>query len=481
MPTAIATASKQNLRQLIAPLLRDWFPLTTSSAGNGGGTTAVFAAISSYAADLLNDFIALCIESTNAGEYRIISDLTTGTITVTQAYTAQVASGIDFEIHRFDPSLYTVGINEAIRKLYPLVYKLETDYVPVVNRSQSAYGVPRGIRKVHRVSVGGVLTLEDLFNRDASASDPGSLWSADVGTFGVTSEGLYPVSDTHNDLISARSTPKAQNGVLELVWRGDITNAAGRVFDIIFRMDDASNFLYLRIYNDLFDLRKRDAGSESSLKTAALTLTENRDYFVQLQFSGTNIRLVVDGNEQFSYELTGQNLKFTGAHDEAGTFGNIGFRLVKDASPSLAATATRISHVRLYNLDTTWLTHHDWDQGYDGRTLEFGRRGQHNGLTGSLLMVEGTAPLTTLDADTTFNALATDTTALVEIEAADPARELLAKAAAAEVLHMALRFWGSQADRAEFVALVKDLEAEVARLKETHRMPLPPLSAKYPY
>ena len=99
---------------------------TTSSAGNGGGTTAVDSGLSPDD-DAYNDhFFLLLTSGTNDGESRRVTDYTgaTGTITVGRAFTAQVASGVTYELLRYDPAHYLAAVNQAGNQLYPKLFRV---------------------------------------------------------------------------------------------------------------------------------------------------------------------------------------------------------------------------------------------------------------------------------------------------------------------------------------------------------------------
>lgn len=114
-------------------LLRERPNATMSAAGNAGGTTAVDSALSPDD-DTYNDhYFLLCTSGTNSGENRPVSDYdgtgTRGTVTVSRAFTGQVASGVSYELLRYSPDDYMAAVNLAIwqlyRKLYRMVYNEE--------------------------------------------------------------------------------------------------------------------------------------------------------------------------------------------------------------------------------------------------------------------------------------------------------------------------------------------------------------------
>ena len=131
MPTTL-----EALRQQVSELCGDWNSLalggtasTTSGAGNAGGTTAVDSALSTEDDDHFNDdYFLLMTSGTDDGNFRPVSDFTgsTGTITVGRAFSAQIASGVTYELHRYRPSDYTLALNATARRLWPRMYRRYT-------------------------------------------------------------------------------------------------------------------------------------------------------------------------------------------------------------------------------------------------------------------------------------------------------------------------------------------------------------------
>jgi len=57
----------------------------------------------------------------------------TTTLTVTRAYTAQVATAVTITLHRYDPRTKDQAINQAVRHLFPLLHKPLVDESIVVD------------------------------------------------------------------------------------------------------------------------------------------------------------------------------------------------------------------------------------------------------------------------------------------------------------------------------------------------------------
>lgn len=119
----MATA-RDAMRLLVAQELQGprFLSLSTSGAGNVGGTTFVDASLAGLGNDFLELWWAMMVSGTNDGEHREISDFvsSSGTGTVREAYTAQVASSVSYELHRYNPLSIHRALNEAMKECYGL-------------------------------------------------------------------------------------------------------------------------------------------------------------------------------------------------------------------------------------------------------------------------------------------------------------------------------------------------------------------------
>jgi hypothetical protein len=121
--------TRTSLRQYMSEAIGDWSgTFTTSGNGAGGGTTIVADTLADLPGgdedDAFIDQYAMVTSGTAAGQIRRISDYvqSSGTITVARAFSAQIASGVTFELHRYDPSMKHASINTAGRKVFPYIY-----------------------------------------------------------------------------------------------------------------------------------------------------------------------------------------------------------------------------------------------------------------------------------------------------------------------------------------------------------------------
>ena len=94
---------------------------TTTSIGNAGGTTLVCTGITEIP-DSLDQMYVIMTSGDSDAEIQRVSSVSTSTITVETAFTAQIASGVTFEIHRFYPTLMTNSLDRAAADLLPWLY-----------------------------------------------------------------------------------------------------------------------------------------------------------------------------------------------------------------------------------------------------------------------------------------------------------------------------------------------------------------------
>jgi len=124
------TTTLANSRKELSKQLGDYHDSASTSAGAAGGTTIVDTALMAKANDWVDTEMSaydLITEAAHAclDEERIIAGLsnTAGTLTVL-AHTAQIGSGVDYEIHRlFTASEKRRALVAAARLAYPAIYE----------------------------------------------------------------------------------------------------------------------------------------------------------------------------------------------------------------------------------------------------------------------------------------------------------------------------------------------------------------------
>lgn len=158
-----------------------------------------------------------------------------------------------------------------------------------------------------------------------------SNWIALIGTWGTTGGRIYSVSDTSMDLVSINA--RSNNYRLSCVTNGQISDINNQRFiNIIFRLNDATNYLMTRITGGNLHLYKCVAGTLSLLTQVATGNTNGVDYLFTVRCQDNDIRISVNGVQLLQYTLSGGDTVFA-AYTKAG------LRLTKTGTPTLPANA----------------------------------------------------------------------------------------------------------------------------------------------
>src|SRR3990167_796367 len=135
----MATTTRLVLEQRVAEAIGDYYALTTTSAGNAGGTTLVSTAFADLPGgnddDAFENWYAHITSGTDSGNVRRASAYaqSTTTLTVSRAYSAQIASAVTLVLHRHAPEDYWRCIGRALEELFPHVYLPIRDETLVVD------------------------------------------------------------------------------------------------------------------------------------------------------------------------------------------------------------------------------------------------------------------------------------------------------------------------------------------------------------
>ena len=118
----MATTAQSRLREMLVRATGLYISDTTSGSGAGDGTTVVDTSIVRYDTTLLTDKWLLLTSGSASGESRRIASVSTSTITMVSAFSAQVAGSVTYEIMSYPPEIYHDAIRQATRTVYPLLY-----------------------------------------------------------------------------------------------------------------------------------------------------------------------------------------------------------------------------------------------------------------------------------------------------------------------------------------------------------------------
>lgn len=196
-------------------------------------------------------------------------------------------------------------------------------------------GTGVGFRSGRTGSGGSTLHVYDSFNRTDSAAslgvaDTGQSWSALSGTWGISSNRAYNVSDVNGEV--ATIDAGVANFTLSAILNGQTSATHQRFFNIVFHGLDSLNFLFTRISINDVQLYKNVAGVLTSLASVAIVAVDNTDYLFKVVCSGNSIDIYVDGVLKISHTLAGGDTAFA-AYTKAG------LRLTKGGTPVGTARA----------------------------------------------------------------------------------------------------------------------------------------------
>jgi hypothetical protein len=146
--------------QLLAGLsefVNDYEASTTTSAGNSGGTTLVDTYASRYGDGYLSGMFIRITSGTCVNQIRRVTSNTqaTGTITVAPAFSAQVATSVTYQIHKYDPQLKFRALDKARFDVIDNVYQLIYDDTVTSDGQSDVYDVPPTI------NIGPILAISE--------------------------------------------------------------------------------------------------------------------------------------------------------------------------------------------------------------------------------------------------------------------------------------------------------------------------------
>lgn len=122
---------------------------TSTGAGNAGGTTLADTALGKYGDGRLSGRFLRITSGTNDLEVRRITDnaQSTGTVTVSPAFTAQVATSVTYQIHKYEPSRKFAALDAARVELADDLFIVRYDETITTDGLSRSYAIPSTIRK----------------------------------------------------------------------------------------------------------------------------------------------------------------------------------------------------------------------------------------------------------------------------------------------------------------------------------------------
>jgi hypothetical protein len=176
--------------------------------------------------------------------------------------------------------------------------------------------------------------IKDNFNESDSATtmgktDSGQSWIPKTGTWGISTNKAYSVTDAVGDLVLVDSG--ITDPVIQCTLNGTLNSVVNfRVPQLGFRGLDSSNFLLADMVNGTVRLLKFDGGVFTTLTTTATTTSDNTDYQVCIVCNNLSITIYVNGVSKITYTLAGGDTKYV-------EYTKMGFRLAKGGAPATAA------------------------------------------------------------------------------------------------------------------------------------------------
>ena len=149
----------------LSDFINDHEASTTTSAGNSGGTTLVDTYCSRYGDGYLAGMFVRITSGAEIYDVRRITNNTqaTGTLTVSPAFGAQLATGVTYQIHKYDPQLKFRALDKARFDVIDNVYQLIYDDTVTSDGQSDVYDVPPSI------NIGPILAIsEEPLGHDAN-------------------------------------------------------------------------------------------------------------------------------------------------------------------------------------------------------------------------------------------------------------------------------------------------------------------------
>ena len=133
----------------LSSFIEDSWSSTTTSAGNAGGTTLIDTALRRYGDGYLRGRFVRITSGTNDLEIRQITDNTqaTGTATVGGAFTAQVASAVTYQIHKYDPVRKFAALDAARIEAADVLFIARVDDTTTADGESTEFAIPTTVRK----------------------------------------------------------------------------------------------------------------------------------------------------------------------------------------------------------------------------------------------------------------------------------------------------------------------------------------------
>lgn len=123
----------------------------SATTGAGSTTTIVDSALARFDDDFLNDYYFRITEAGHGAIYQVrrATDFvsSTGTVTVSPAFGATTGSGMDYEIHRYDPAEKFTALDEARLRGYPALAQIIFNETLTGDGISATFPIPAALRR----------------------------------------------------------------------------------------------------------------------------------------------------------------------------------------------------------------------------------------------------------------------------------------------------------------------------------------------
>ncbi len=145
--------------------LGDAFTSTTTGAGAAGGTTLVDARLQPVPDNAFRGrWVRLPATVAEADKNRLVtaSVQSSGTLTVTPGFPAQVGAGVAYQLHRYDPALKLQALNDARIAAFRRLFVQVEDTSLTVTGGQYSYALPAAVVELRQVWLQRNTTVADF-------------------------------------------------------------------------------------------------------------------------------------------------------------------------------------------------------------------------------------------------------------------------------------------------------------------------------
>ena len=139
----------QQVYQAFCEVLNDWWSSTTTSNGASDGTSIIDTKLSAFGDNRLAGRYARMTELSYVVRKASRSTQSSGTLTFPEAFSAQVASGNDYELHRYDPVLAFKAIDQVRLEedVMESAFKIVLDDTTTADGRSTVFDVPSTIEQ----------------------------------------------------------------------------------------------------------------------------------------------------------------------------------------------------------------------------------------------------------------------------------------------------------------------------------------------